>query len=183
MTEREKQLRGEWFRYNDPGLKALRAHCNKEIFRLNSLDNSRKEERLKIIKGLFGSAGENVNIKSYFQCDYGYNIYAGDNVFANYNCVFLDVGRIEIGADTLIGPQVGIYTAAHPLGPELRRSGVERAEDVRIGKNCWIGGNVTINPGVVLGDNVVVASGAVVTQSFEGNVMIAGVPARVIKKL
>lgn len=105
MTEREKQLNGDWFDYNDPELKEMRTRCNKLIARLNSLDNSRKEDRRAVLKELFAQAGENANIKSGFHCDYGCNIYLGNNVFSNYNCVFLDVGRIEIGDDTLIGPR------------------------------------------------------------------------------
>lgn len=90
------------------------------------------------------------------------------------------MGRIEIGDDTLIGPQVGIYTAFHPVDPVERKKGLERAKPVKIGKNCWIGGNAVINPGVTLGDNVVVGSGAVVTKSFGDNVILAGVPAKII---
>ena len=83
------------------------------------------------MKELFAQAGENANIKSGFHCDYGCNIYLGNNVFSNYNCVFLDVGRIEIGDDTLIGPQVGIYTAVHPVDPVERKKGLERAKPVK----------------------------------------------------
>lgn len=183
MTEREKQMNGDWFTHNDSELKKMRVHCNKVVCQLNQLDNSEKERRYKLLKDLFGHLGKNTNIKSNFQCDYGSNIYIGDNVFSNYNCVFIDVGRIEIGDDTFIGPQVGIYTVNHPVDPVERKKGLQRAQPVKIGKNCWIGGNVTINPGVLLGNNVVVASGAVVTKSFGDNVMIAGVPAKAVKKV
>lgn len=88
-----------------------------------------------------------------------------------------------IGDDCLIGPQVGLYTACHPLDPVERASGKEFAKPITIGNNCWIGGHATINPGVTLGNNVVVASGAVVTKSFGDNVVILGNPARVIKSL
>jgi maltose O-acetyltransferase len=83
----------------------------------------------------------------------------------------------------MLGPQVGIYTATHPLDPIERASGLEYAKPIRIGNNCWIGGHATINPGVVLGNNVVVASGSVVTKSFGDNVVIGGNPARVIREL
>lgn len=183
ITEKEKQLRGDWFLNNDEELKKVRIHCSQMLFSLNNLDNSQKKQRYQLLQKLFGEIGKSVNIKSFFQCDYGYNIFIGNNVFVNCNCVFLDVGKIEIGDNTFIGPQVGIYTVNHPLNPKEREKGFQKAENVKIGKNCWIGGHATINPGVTLGDNVVVASGTVVTKSFGDNVLIAGVPAKVIKRL
>lgn len=184
MSEQEKkQKMSEWFTPDEPNLKRLRVHCNKVMFELNQLDNSQKQKRYDLLKGLLGHMGEDVNIKSYFQCDYGINIFAGNHVFVNYNCVFVDVGKIIIGDHTFIGPQVGIYTVNHPLDPAMREQGLQRSCDVKIGRNCWIGGNATINPGVILGDNVVVASGAVVTKSFGNDIMIAGVPARILKKI
>ncbi|WP_272912550.1 DapH/DapD/GlmU-related protein [Tolumonas lignilytica] len=83
----------------------------------------------------------------------------------------------------MLGPQVGIYTATHPLDPKERASGIEFAKPIRIGNNCWIGGHATLNPGITLGNNVVVASGSVVTKSFGDNVVIGGNPARIIREI
>lgn len=88
---------------------------------------------------------------------------------------------MTIGKDCMLAPQVGIYTATHPLDPQQRASGAEFARPVTLGDNCWVGGMAVINPGVTLGNNVVVASGAVVTKSFGDNVVIGGNPARVMK--
>ena len=118
-----------------------------------------------------------------FRCDYGKNIHVGENFFMNYDCVILDVCEVRIGDNCLIAPQVGIYTACHPMDAAERLSGKEYGAPVTIGNNCWIGGRAVINPGVTLGDNVVVASGAVVTKSFPSNVLIGGVPAKIIKVL
>lgn len=90
---------------------------------------------------------------------------------------------MRIGDGALIGPQVGLYAVTHPLDAEERARGREWGEPITIGKNCWLDGHVTVNPGVTLGDNVMVESGAVVTRSFPSNVLIAGVPARVIREL
>lgn len=133
--------------YNDIELKKMRVHCSKVIFELNQIDNSQKDERFELLKNLFAHLGKDTNIKSYFQCDYGSNIYLGDNVFINYNCVFVDVGKITIGDNTFIGSQVGIYTAHHPLDPSERIKGLQRGMNVKIGSNCWIGEHATINPG------------------------------------
>ena len=95
--------------------------------------------------------------------------------------MILDCAEVNIGDNCMIGPQVGIYTACHPLDPIERNSGVEFAKPIKIGDNCWVGGHSTINPGVTLGDNVVVASGSVVTKSFPNNVVIGGNPAKTLK--
>ena len=94
-----------------------------------------------------------------------------------------DVGKVVIHDHVKIGPQVGIYTVNHPLDPAERLTGKEHGKKIEIGENCWIGGHSVINPGVTLGRNVVVASGTVVTKSFGDNVLVAGVPARVLKSL
>jgi maltose O-acetyltransferase len=107
----------------------------------------------------------------------------GENFFANFNCVILDAAKVTIGDNCMIAPQVGLYTATHPLDPVQRATGIEFAKPITIGDNCWIGGMAVINPGVTLGDNVVVASGAVVTKSFGDNVVIGGNPAKVIKEI
>ena len=83
----------------------------------------------------------------------------------------------------MLAPQVGLYTATHPISPTQRATGVEFAKPITIGDNCWIGGMAVINPGVTLGNNVVVASGAVVTKSFGSNLVIGGNPARIIKTI
>ncbi|MDX1636454.1 MAG: sugar O-acetyltransferase [Balneolaceae bacterium] len=111
-------------------------------------------------------------------------IYTWETIFyANFNCVVLDAAEVRFGDNCMLAPQVGIYTATHPLDPGARNSGLELAKPVTIGDNCWIGGHATINPGVRLGKNVVVASGAVVTKSFGDNLVVAGNPARVIKEV
>lgn len=183
MNEYERMLQGELISPSAPELKEMRVFCNHVIFELNQLDNSQKQKRYDTLKKLLGHMGEDVNIKSIFQCDYGRNIYVGNHVFINYNCVIADVGKVIIGDRVKIGPQVGIYTVNHPLDSDERLTGQEYGRTIKLGENCWIGGHSVINPGVTLGKNVVVASGSVVTKSFGDNVLLAGVPARVIKTL
>lgn len=180
-TEREKMLAGLAYDPSDPELVAQRrdARLAAEAFNRTSVDDL--ELRSEMLKKLFGSTGEKVYVEPSFRCDYGRNIHVGENFYANFDCVILDCAEVRIGKNCLLAPQVGIYTAYHPLNPVERVSGKEFAAPITIGDDCWIGGHVTINPGVTLGNNVVVASGAVVTKSFGDNVVIAGVPARVIR--
>lgn len=183
MTEREKMIAGEAYNPADKELEYLRFNARILTEEYNKTSIRDKEKRSELLKKLFGSTGENIYIEPNFNCDYGCNIHVGENFYANYNCVFLDVCEIRIGDNCFVAPQVGIYTATHPLDHQERISGTEFGKPITIGDNCWIGGSATIVPGVTLGNNVVVAAGAVVTNSFGDNVVIGGNPAKIIKEL
>lgn len=117
--------------------------------------------------------------------DYGYNVRLGDNVFINFNSVFLDTCLITIGSRTLVGPNVSFYSGTHPLDPALRNGtqGPELGKEIHVGEDCWIGGNVCILPGVVIGKGSVVGAGSVVTKSVAEFTVVAGNPARFIRKI
>lgn len=183
MTEQEKMLAGQYYDPSDAQLVKLRLQARLATEAFNQTSVVHRKEREQIIKALFGSTGESLHIESTFNCDYGVNIHVGENFYANFGCVILDVAEVRIGDNCFIAPQVGIYTATHPITPAERINGLEYAKAITIGDNCWIGGHATINPGVQLGDNVVVASGAVVTKSFGNDVVIGGNPAKVLKKV
>lgn len=183
MTEKNKMLLGEYYNPDDPELVQLRLNARLATEELNFTSVAESSKRVQIIKSLFGSTGVSIHIESTFNCDYGENIHVGENFYANFGCVILDVAEVRIGKNCFIAPQVGIYTATHPIRAEERVSGLEYAKSIEIGDNCWIGGHAIINPGVKLGHNVVVASGAVVTKSFGDNVVIGGNPAKVIKEV
>lgn len=179
-TEKEKMLAGELYRA-DGELSREHARAAELCALLNGALTQR--ERTEISKRLLGKTGENVTLTQGFYCDYGKNIEVGENFYCNYGVCILDVCRVKIGDNCFIAPQAGIYAATHPLDRQTRIGGLEYGKPVTIGDDCWIGGHAVINPGVTLGDNVVVGSGAVVTKSFPSNVVIAGNPARIIKKL
>ncbi len=185
-TEKEKMLSGELYFAGNEELISLRrkalALC-KRLDEISPYDEDKKSVRGGIVSALLGKCGQNVFLGEDFRCDYGKNIAVGDNFYANYSVHILDVCKVSIGDNCLIGPDTGIYTACHPVNPQERLKGLEYGKPVTIGDNCWIGGNVVINPGVTLGDNVVVGSGSVVTKSFPSNVVIAGNPAKVIKTI
>ncbi len=106
-----------------------------------------------------------------------------NSVFMNFNCCILDVAEVQIGDNCMMGPNVQIYTATHPLEFKERNSGLEFAKPISIGKNVWIGGNAVICPGVNIGNNVVIGAGSIVTKSFPDDVFIAGNPAKIVKSI
>lgn len=183
MNELEKMLAGEMYDPSDSTLSLMRNKARALTTQYNVSLRSQINERKQILKDLFGQEFDGVSIEPPFNCDYGTNIEVGRNFYVNFGCVILDVAKVTIGDNCLIGPQVGIYTACHPLDPIERNSGKEFAQPITIGANCWIGGHATINPGVTLGDNVVVASGTVVTKSFGDNVVIGGNPAKILREI
>ena len=118
-----------------------------------------------------------------FHCEYGTHIQVDDNFYANAFCVMLDVGKITIGDNVFFGPSVSVYTAGHPIHPVSRRSMYEYGIPVEIGNDVWVGGNSVILPGVKIGNNVVIGAGSVVTKNIPDNVIAAGNPCKVIRKI
>lgn len=181
--EWQKMLSGEVYDAFMPEFHEKLIDTRRALWRFNNLDPADIDAQQEILRSLFGSCGENMHVNQPFRCDYGCNIHIGDNFFANFNLTVLDEAPVTIGNRVLIGPNVSIYTACHPLDRERRDAFVEWAEPVTIGDSVWIGGGATILPGVTLGDNVIVAAASVVTRSFPSGVLIAGNPARIIKQL
>lgn len=182
-TEKEKMLNGELYNGADPELVRERQNARRLTRLFNETIETDENQRMKILKELIGSTGKNFFIEPPFRCDYGYNIYIGENFYANFDCVFLDVCEIRIGDNCFIAPGVHIYTAAHPLDPVQRNSGLEYGAPITIGHHVWIGGRTIINPGVTIGNNVVIGSGSVVTKNVPDGVVTAGNPAKIIKRI
>ncbi|MBR1731896.1 MAG: sugar O-acetyltransferase [Ruminococcus sp.] len=183
MTEKERMLSGKLYSALDNELRSDMKSCKLKLARFNSMLMDKTEERVELLRDILGGAGEWLYIEPPFYCDYGRNIFVGDNFYANYNLHILDCGKVTVGDNVFIGPMCGIYTAAHPIDAEVRNSGIEYAKEIKIGNNVWIGGGVSINPGVTIDDNVVIGSGSVVTKDIPSDCVAAGNPCRVIRPI
>ena len=183
MNQKERMLAGLPYKAWLDGLTEERNENKMRIYRYNSLSPAQKEEQEQCIREILGKCGESIHIEQPFHCDYGYNIEVGNNFYSNYNLTILDVGKVVIGENVMIAPNVSIYTAGHPIHPDSRNSGYEYGIGVAIGHNVWIGGSVVINPGVTIGDNAVIGSGSVVTGDIPANVVAAGNPCRVLGQI
>lgn len=183
MTQKERMLNGLPYKAWLDGLSEERMECKELIYEYNNLRPSERERKFELIKKILGKTGDYVNIEAPFHCDYGKNIEVGEEFFANYNFTVLDVAKVTIGDHAQIAPNVSIYTAGHPIHPDSRNSGYEYGIPVTIGNNVWIGGNSVILPGVTIGDNVVIGAGSVVTKDIPDNMIAAGNPCKVIRKI
>lgn len=172
-------------------IRHLHINSEKLVQKLNSLSADDETAKMEISRKLFGRVGRNLRLYLPIRVDVGCNTFVGDNVLINQNCTFLDLGTITIGNRVLIAPDVKIYTVTHPLIAN------ERCHDfpddpieifniikpVTIGNDVWIGGGAIILPGVSIGNGAVVGAGSVVTKNVPENAVVAGNPAKIIKKL
>lgn len=177
-SEKEKMLAGELYRASDPELVADHAESAAWMAIYNTSLSLPAETRLKLLHQRFGAVGNNSVILPPFHCDYGSNIFVGENVFVNFNCVILDVCKVSIGDGTQIGPAVQIYAADHPRDVQTRHDGLEFGKPVTIGNNVWIGGGAIILPGITIGDDAIVGAGSVVTRDVPKGATVLGNPAR-----
>lgn len=180
-TEKEKMLAGELYDPLDKQLSDERLRARLLLKALNDTRENQNDIRNEILRILMPYAGAGLWLQPPFYCDYGTNIFAGEKVFFNFNCVVLDVTTVTIGDRTLFGPNVQLYTAMHPVDHDVRAAGLEFAKPVVIGNDVWIGGSVVVCPGVKIGDRSIIGAGSVVTRDIPADVFAAGNPCRVIR--
>lgn len=172
---------GQPYQQFDSELIARRKLVREQLLQINQLTDN--EARNGQAKALLAEVGDDFFAEAGITFDYGFNVHIGDHFYANYRLTLLDTCPITIGDHCYIGPDVGFYTPVHPLSAQQRDADVEMGKPITIGNSIWIGGHATLLPGVTLGDRVVVGAGSVVTKSFPSDVVIAGNPARVIRRL
>ncbi|MGK7394447.1 MAG: sugar O-acetyltransferase [Candidatus Cyclobacteriaceae bacterium M3_2C_046] len=182
-TEKEKMLDGELYNASDPQLMAERRRARLLFQKLNASRDDEEVLRKQIISQLFGKTGKGLWIEPPFYCDYGSHIELGHDVFINFNCTMLDVNQLTIGDKVLIGPNVQIYTATHPLDWQERARGMELAKPVKIGSHVWIGGGAIIFPGITVGERSIIGAGSVVTKDVPADTLVGGNPCKVIREL
>lgn len=160
------------------------ARCMELLYDYNSTRPCEAEKRTELLKTMFAEVGEDCYIEPPLHANWGgKHVYLGNRVYANFNLTLVDDTFIYIGDMTMIGPNVTVTTAAHPILPELREKNLQYNIPVKIGRNCWIGAGVTILPGVTVGDNSVIGAGSVVTKDIPADVVAYGTPCRVIRQI
>ena len=171
-TERDKMLAGDLYSADDPELTQARMRARRLMRLFNASREDELELRASLLRELCGNIGANVWIEPPFYCDYGSNIYFGDNIFI-----------VRIGSNAQIATNVQILTAYHPVAAAERIRGPELASPVTIGENVWLGSGVIICPGLTIGDNTTIGAGSVVVDNIPANVLAVGNPCRVVKRL
>ena len=184
MTEREKIHSGNLYFPNGSDI------LDEQLAYLDLMDEYNRTSRLQfqkrtaLLKQLFAEVGEGTYVESpYFGNWGGHHVHLGKNVYINAGLKLVDDTHIYIGDCTMLGPNVVLATAGHPIDPQLREKALQYNLPVRIGRNCWLGAGVIVMPGVTIGDNSVIGAGSVVTKDIPENVVAVGNPCRVLRPI
>ncbi len=154
------------------------------VFEYNNTRPKEFEKKARLLKEMFAEIGECTYIDAPLHANYGGgHTHLGSHVYANTNLTLVDDGEIYVGDYTMIGPNVVLATAGHPICPELREKGYQFNLPIHIGKNCWLGAGAIVLPGVSVGDNTVIGAGSVVTKDIPSGVVAVGNPCRVLRKV
>ena len=184
MTGCEMLHDGSLYRSDDTALLEEQTACLERLYDFNATRPSEGAKREALLKEMFAELGENCYIEPPLRSNWGgKHVHFGKGVYANFNLTLVDDTHIDVGDHTMIGPNVTLATAGHPILPALREEVYQFNLPVCIGRNCWLGAGVIVLPGVTIGDNTVVGAGSVVTRDLPAGVVAAGNPCRVLREI
>ena len=184
MTDYEKMHSGEIYDPNNEDIFNEQIKCLNRLYDFNATRPTELEKRSEMLNDMLAEVGENCYIEPPFHSNWGgKNVHLGNNVYFNFNATMVDDTHIFIGDCTMLGPNVVIATAGHPILPELREKALQYNMPVHIGKNCWLGAGVIVLPGVTIGDNTVIGAGSIVTKDIPANVVAVGNPCKVLREI
>ena len=184
MGMKERMFTGELYYPNEESIFDEQLKKLDLLYEFNSTRPTEQKKRQELMKEMFAEIGENCYLEPPFHANWGgAHMHLGDSVYANFNFTAVDDSHIYIGSYTMIGPNVTVATAGHPILPELREKAYQFNMPVRIGENCWIGAGALIMPGVTIGDNTVIGAGSVVTRDIPSGVVAVGNPCRALRDI
>ncbi len=179
---KDRMHTGELYLPGDSEIMERQTACLERLYDFNMTRPGETEKRSAMLREMFAEIGEGCYIEPPLHANFGgAHVHFGRNVYANFNLTLVDDTHIYVGDHTMLGPNVTIASAGHPILPELREKTYQYNFPVRIGRNCWIGAGAVIVPGVTIGDDTVIGAGSVVTKDIPSGVVAAGVPCRVIR--
>ena len=184
MTDKEKMHSGNLYLPGNEEIMAEQLQCLEKLYDFTQTRPHEQKKREEMLKSMFAELGEGCYIEPPFHANWGgRHCHFGKFVYANFNLTLVDDTHIYVGDYTMIGPNVTIASAGHPILPELREKQYQYNMPVHIGKNCWIGAGVIIVPGITVGDNSVIGAGSVVTKDIPANVVAVGNPCKVLREI
>ena len=184
MSMRDKLHTTELYLPDDDTIMEEQFSYLEKLYDFNQTRPSEMAKRTEILKNMFAEIGKDCYIEPPLHSNWGGHFtHFGKCIYANFNLTLVDDTHIYVGDYTMMGPNVIIATAGHPILPELRQQNYQYNAPVHIGKNCWLGAGVIVLPGVTIGDNVVIGAGSIVTKDLPDNVIAVGNPCRILREI
>lgn len=184
MNIKERMHNGSLYYSNDADLVEEQLQCLEVLYDYNTTRPSQQKERTELLKKMFAEVGKDCYIEPPLHTNWGgRHVHMGDGVYANFNLTLVDDTHIYIGNNVMMGPNVVIDSATHPIRPDIRKKQAQYNLPVYIGNNVWIGAGSIILPGVHIGDNSVIGAGSVVSKDIPANVVAVGTPCRVLREI
>ncbi len=181
---KKRMMEGRIYPPGDEEIMAEQVVCMQKLWEYNQIQPKDMDKRFAKLQDMFAEIGEGSYIEPPLHANFGgKHVHFGKNVYANYNLTMVDDSHIYVGDNTMIGPNVTIATAGHPIDPALRDVQAQFNMEVHIGRNVWLGGGCVLLPGVSIGDNTVIGAGSIVTKDIPANVVAYGNPCRVIREI
>lgn len=184
MDIREKMHSGDLYLSADNDLVAEQLTFLEKLYDFNLTRPLEQKKRADLLKNMFAEIGDDCYIEPPLHSNWGgKHVHFGKGVYANFNLTLVDDTHIYVGDHTMIGPNVVLATAGHPILPELRPDAYQFNLPIHIGNNCWLGAGVIVLPGITIGDNSVIGAGSVVTKDIPANVVAVGNPCKVLREI
>ena len=184
MTDKERLHSGDIYYPSGDEIMNEQLACLDKQYDFNLTRPTELKKREEMLKDMFAEIGEGCYIEPPLHSNWGgHHTHFGKYVYANFNLTLVDDTHIYVGDYTLIGPNVVLATAGHPILPELREKAYQFNMPIHIGKNCWLGAGVVVLPGVTIGDNTVIGAGSIVTKDIPSGVIAVGNPCRVLREI
>ena len=181
---RERAKSGQLYFCQEPILVEEQLGYLDKLFEYNQLKPSEQDKKSQLLKEMFAEIGEDCYIETPFHANWGgKHVHFGKGVYGNFNLTLVDDCDIYVGDHVMLGPNVTLATAGHPIHPELRRQQAQYNLPITIGNNVWIGANSVVLPGITIGDNTVIGAGSIVTKDIPANVVAVGNPCKVLREI
>lgn len=184
MDNVKRKEQGLPYRYDDPALLGDQHIFQNKMMEYNQTLPTETLKRQQLLSDVFAEVGEGCTVETPLNANWGCkHVHLGKGIYINSNVTFVDDEQIYIGDYSMISPNVVFTTSGHPVLPILRENHYVYNLPIHIGRNVWIGSNVSVMPGISIGDNTVIGAGSVVTNDIPANVVAFGVPCRVIREI
>ena len=184
MTNRERMEAGLIYDPGEPALMNEQFDCMAAMAAYNATRPDEQEKRRQLLPQMLADVGPDSYIEAPFYANWGgKHVHVGRQFYANFHLTVVDDGEVFIGDRVMIGPNVTIATAAHPIDPSLRARALQYNLPVHIGSDVWIGAGAIVLPGVTIGDGCVIGAGSVVTRDIPAGVVAVGSPCRVLRPI